>query len=160
MGKTASDEFVDKYKELVYGVAYTNVKRKSEADDVFQEVFLTYFSKERKFEDEEHIKAWLIRTTINMCRRENLSLWNLRNVFTDEIGENEKIKLRTKEEEQLLEAVMSLSSKYRLPVWLHYFEGMPTEEVARTLGLKNDAVRKRLSRARAQLKEQLKEDLL
>ena len=51
--------------------------------------------------------------------------------------------------------IASLDEKYRVPLMLYYMDGFTTEEIARSLGLTPAAVRKRISRARLMLKEQL-----
>ena len=56
------------YADMVYRIAYRYAKNSIDTDDVFSEVFLTYFKKERTFESEEHRKAWLIRVTINCAK--------------------------------------------------------------------------------------------
>ncbi len=66
-------QIIQKYQNMVYGIAITQLKHRSEADDVFQDVFLTYHRKNPAFESEEHRKAWLIRTAVVICKRYNLS---------------------------------------------------------------------------------------
>ena len=56
---------------------------------------------------------------------------------------------------ETLEAVLALPAGLRLPVHLFYYEGMTVEEVARTLGIGESAVKTRLFRARAKLREEL-----
>mgnify|MGYP002537126663 CR=1 FL=1 len=58
-------EAVAQYGSAVYRLAYAMTRSRSDADDVFQEVFLRYIRKPRRFESEEHRKAWFIRVTIN-----------------------------------------------------------------------------------------------
>lgn len=56
------DETVDRYGDLVYRLACTRVQTKTDADDVFQNVFLLYFQKNPTFETEEHRRNWLNKT--------------------------------------------------------------------------------------------------
>jgi RNA polymerase sigma-70 factor (ECF subfamily) len=63
------DDIINLYDDLVYLLAFSYVRNKYDADDIFQNVFLRYISKSRIFESEEHRKAWLIRTAINQCKK-------------------------------------------------------------------------------------------
>ena len=65
----SDDEVYEKYQELVYRLAVARTKQPSDADDVFQNVFYTYFKKKPKFKDEEHAKAWFIKVTINAAKK-------------------------------------------------------------------------------------------
>ncbi len=146
---------IEQHAQLVYGIALTQLKQKHYADDVYQDVFLTYFDKEIEFNDDEHEKAWLIRTTINICKRYNYSPWQVRRESFDE---SSCFELQDQEETRVFYAVRELKASYRVPIYLRYFENMPIEEIAASLEIKPATVRKRLSRARAHLKEKLECD--
>ena len=145
---------IERYSQLVYGIALSQLRSRSEADDVYQEVFLTHFDKAIDFADEEHEKAWLIRTAVNLCRRYNFSPWKQRTVPLEEAS----FVPETEEERTVWNAVSELKPKYRLPIYLYYFEGMSAELIAKTLGIKSDALRKQLQRGRELLKERLEGD--
>lgn len=154
-----TEETILTYQKLVYGIALTQLKRKHDADDVFQEVFLTYFSSDAEFTDEEHKKAWLIRTTVNFCRKSNFSSWRLRTVsLNDTDGSEDEFILRTDEETRVFEVLRSLKPRYKTPLYLYYFEDMPVEKIAESLGIKKETVRKQLSRGRQMMKERLECD--
>ena len=68
-------ETVEKYSNMVYRLAYFYTNCKYDADDIFQEVFLKYLQNKKQFENEEHKKAWLIKVTINSCKKMWLSCW-------------------------------------------------------------------------------------
>ena len=152
---------VDLYTRLVYGIALHELAggSRADADDVFQEVFLLYFRKlpSLDFGCEEERRAWLARVTINLCRRANLSPWNTR---VDKLDPNDlpnsAAELFTDERESaVFEAVRELPEKYRLPVYLHYFENMPVSETAVLLGVRENTVLTRLHRARKKLRKSL-----
>lgn len=69
------EQTINKYSSTVYSIAMTRLKSRSDADDVFQEVFLTMCRKRPSFESEEHLKAWIIKTTLNYCKRITMSTW-------------------------------------------------------------------------------------
>ncbi len=150
-----TERAIELYTQLVYGIALSQLNDRSEADDVYQEVFLLHLDKAIDFKNDEHEKAWLIKTTVNLCKRFNFSPWKLRTVPLEEA----RFVPAAEEERTVWTALCSLKPKYRLTVYLHYFEGMSSEVIARTLGIKHDTVRKQLQRGREMLKVRLEGDL-
>ena len=61
-------ELVDKYGNMLLRIAFSYLKSKADAEDAVQDVFLQVVEKEPAFNDENHEKAWLIRTVINICK--------------------------------------------------------------------------------------------
>ena len=61
-------EVVDKYGNMVYRLAISYLKNTHDAQDVVQEVFIKYYNNEGKIQSEEHLKSWLLRVTINLCK--------------------------------------------------------------------------------------------
>lgn len=148
------DEIVEKYKSTVYSVALTHTRTKYDADDVFQEVFLAYWKKEPSLRDEEHRKAWLIRTTINLCKKAcNSSIWR-RSVPIEEIKEDQ-FTFSERRENDVLFALQSMPEKLRSVIHLYYFEEMSVKEIARLLHMREGAVRMRLTRGRDKLREMM-----
>lgn len=145
------------YKNTVYGIALTMLINKSDADDVFQEVFLLYFIKQLSFDNEAAKKAWLIRTTIYKCRQQNVSKWNQHIDKTEEF--NADICLETQEDKDIYSDVMNLPQKLREAVYLHCFLGLSVNETAEMLGVRANTVSMRLKKARKHLKNRLEGDL-
>lgn len=65
----------EKYIDTVFRVAFSYLKSREDADDVTQDVFMKLYSVDTEFESEEHIRNWLIRVTINQCRKQFRSPW-------------------------------------------------------------------------------------
>ena len=154
----ASAEFVnvmEKYKQTVYGLAVSQLKNRSDADDVFQEVFLTYYRKSPRCGSEQELRAWLIRTTLNCCKRSLFSIWNTRVDKVEGAGEDIAVEFSSQAENDIWEAVLSLRPKLRTPVYLFYFEDIPIGRIAEILGIDEGAVKMRLMRARKLLKKRL-----
>ena len=151
------EQIIDRYQNMVYGLALAKTNSPADADDVFQEVFLACFQSGKTFRDEEHRKAWLLRTTVNMCRRVTASTWRRKTVPLEEQKEV-SVRFRERSENLVWEAVQKLEEKYRLPVYLFYFQELSTQEIAQALGIRPGAVRMRLSRGRDMLREMLKGD--
>ena len=149
------NEIIDRYQNMVYGLALAKTGSPSDADDVFQEVFLTYYQSGKIFRDEEHRKAWLLRTTVNLSRRITASTWRKKTAPLSE-REDAPVLFREPEENLVWEAVQSLEEAYRLPIYLHYFQELSTEEIGKVLSLRPGTVRMRLSRGRDKLRELLK----
>lgn len=149
------DQIIDRYQDTVYGLALARTGNRADADDVFQEVFLAYCQCGKVFRDEEHRKAWLLRTTINQSRRVTSSSWRQKTVPLSE-REDAPVQFREPEENRVWEALQSLSEDYRLPIYLFYFQELSTQEIAKALAIRPGAVRMRLTRGREQLREKLK----
>ena len=149
------EEVIDRYQNMVYGLALARTGSASDADDVFQEVFLAYHQSGKTFRDEEHRKAWLLKTTVNLSRRVTASTWRKKTAPLSE-REDAPVPFREPEENLVWEAVRSLEEAYRLPIYLHYFQELSTEEIAKALSLRPGTVRMRLSRGRDKLRELLK----
>ena len=64
------------YADMVYRLACLNTNNKETAEDVFQTVFLKLVSHQESIISEEHLKAWLIRVTINQCKSVATTAWN------------------------------------------------------------------------------------
>jgi RNA polymerase sigma-70 factor (ECF subfamily) len=144
-------EVVDKYAGMVYRIAFAQMKNRVDADGVFQEVFLKLCKSAAAFETDEHIKAWLIKVTVNTSRKFFASSWNKKTVeLPDELAYEEETP-----DVDVMPAVQSLPPKYRIVIHLFYFEDMPIAEIAKTLKLKAATVKSQLSRARELLKSKL-----
>lgn len=148
---------IDRYQNMVYGLALAKTGSPTDADDVFQEVFLAYCLSGKAFRDEEHRRAWLLRTTINQCRRITSSSWRKKTVPLSERAD-QPVLFQEPEENLVWEAVQSLDELYRLPVYLFYFQELPAAEIARILKIRPGTVRMRLHRGRELLREALKGD--
>lgn len=147
----SSDEIIKKYIDMVYRLALSRTKNKSHADDVVQEVFLRYISKNCEFASEEHIKAWLIRVTINCSNSIFESSW-----FKKTAPLSEEIAFDTPEKSEVYYAVMELPKKYRTVIHLFYYEDMSVAEIAECLRENISTVKSQLHRGRKMLREKLK----
>ena len=148
---------IQRYKATVYSVALSYVNNREDADDIFQEVFLIYFRTNPQFNEEEHRKAWLIRTTINCSKRVVDSTYRERTVPLDEM-EEESFQFQTKEENAVYVALQALPEKYRTVLHLFYFEDMSIDMICKVLDLKSSTVKVQLMRGREMMKEKLKEE--
>lgn len=157
-GQITAEAAIDRYADMVYRLALSQMKNKTDADDLFQEVFIRLVSNVEKLESWEHVKAWLIRVTIN-CAKKHFDLYWNKNVdyIEDEgrIGGEEAYE--PPEDGPVRGAVAKLPPKYRLAVHLFYYEELSVAEIAEQTGQKEGTVKSQLHRAREMLREMLED---
>lgn len=146
---------VQTHMDTIYRIAVSYTKVPSDADDIVQQTFVKLLSRKKVFTDREHEKRWLIRVCVNECNSFFSSFWR-KNVSSIDSLEHQPMFSEEKDTD-LYEAIKQLPSKCRIVIYLFYYEGYPTKEIADILHMKEATVRTRLVRARNLLKEQLKE---
>lgn len=155
------EDVIEKYSEMIYRLAFARVKSKSNADDIFQEVFLRYIRKCPSFENEEHRKAWLIKVTLNCSKKLWSSAWTRKTVALEtEIACEIDFTFELEEENLLHLALLKLPEKYRIVIHLFYYEDLKIEEISKILNIKPSTIRAQLTRGRAMLKLSLKDDYI
>lgn len=155
MSREEFEMIAEKYMDTIYRVAYSWMRNQYDANDVTQIVLLKLYKTTKLFESDDHIKNWLIKVTVNECKMIFRSPWNRTEDITD------YAKTLDFEEGQyydLFQAVMKLDRKYRVPLMLFYYDGYSTKEISSMIGISEKTVSTRLFRAKAKLKEYLKED--
>lgn len=145
------DEIVHKYIDMVYRIALAQAHSKHDAEDIVQDTFMKLIASSKEFESEEHLKAWLIRVTINGCRKLFTSSW-----FKKTVPLTEDIPFDTPEHSEVYYALYSLPSKYRVPLYLYYYEDYSVKEIAECLNLSTGTIKSQLSRGRDKLRLKLK----
>lgn len=139
---------------MVFRVALHVTGQRQDAEDAVQEVFLRLYTRERDFASPEHLRRWLIRVTVNLCRDTLKSPWRKRRVDLKQLPEPS---FHQVEQRELYREVMALPEKYRTVLDLFYYEELSTREIGEVLGIRQSAVTTRLTRAREQLEKRLKE---
>ena len=148
-GKDAFSFAFTQYTDTVYRVAVHNTRCKSDAEDITQEVFVKLLESSKKFKDGEHLKAWLIRVTINECR-------TLMRKYSRETEQSAEIAdCAVYDGDSVLEAVKALPENYRNAIYLHYDEGYTAKEIGKILDSKENTVLSWLSRGRAALRKEM-----
>lgn len=139
----------ERHLDMVYRIALNWFRNPADAEDAAQTVMLKLWQSDTEFADGEHLRRWLARVTLNVCkdiarspwRRHTVSLEELRSpVFSD--GERRAV----------YREVMALPGKYRVPLYLYYYEGYSVAEIGELLRLNASTVQTRLARARGKLK--------
>ncbi|MHC1720667.1 MAG: RNA polymerase sigma factor [Clostridiaceae bacterium] len=144
-------EALKKHSDMVRRVCFIYLRNYADVEDAFQDVFLKLMQSETKFEDEEHIKAWLCRVAINKCKD------MCKNFFRKNVSSIEDIEIPFEDEVEsdVMAAVLSLPPKYKDVVYLFYYEDYSVPEIAKLLGIKENTIYSNLHRARELLKKEL-----
>lgn len=143
-----------RYIDTVYRVALNYIKSPADADDITQNVFLKLLQEKKPFDSDDHVKHWLIRVTVNECKNLVRSRWWRAESFEEYAGQ---LVFDNQAQSDLFQMVMALPRKYRLPIYLHYYEGYSTQEIGQLLKLPKNTVCTQLKRGRELLKESLQE---
>lgn len=143
---------VEKFSGTVYRAAYCCLRNSADADDITQDTFLALYTSNVDFTGDEHIKAWLIRVAVNRCRNLLRSFRYRTSVPLDEAADITTVPVHR---DSLLPVLMKLKPKYRVALYMFYYEDIPIRQIAEILGEKPTAVTTRLTRARQQLKQLL-----
>ncbi len=144
---------VGQYSPMLLRLAYARLGSAADAEDAVQETFLQLVSRRPAFRDQEHEKAWLIRTAL--CRASDIRRRADRQALP---LEEAALAAAPPEDNELLEAVQALPEKYAAAIHLYYYEGYSIKEIARLLGAPAATIGARLARGRARLRQMLKED--
>ena len=146
--------FAERYIDTVFRVAFNYLKSSADSDDVTQNVFLKLLRETKPFASDAHVKNWLIRVTINECKNLVRSRWWKAESFEDYAA---TLSFDSPAHSDLFYAVMDLPKKYRLPIYLHYYEEYSTQEIAQILKLPKNTICTQLKRGRELLRESLQE---
>lgn len=138
------------YSDMVYRLAYSMTRKKSDADDIYQDVFIKLFQNEKVFESLEHEKAWIIRVTINCCK-----MLYRKNMFRKEVELDENIGYLNEQDDFVYLCVKKLPQKYQTVIYMFYYEGYKVNEIAKMLKTSEGTVKSQLSRARDMLKKNM-----
>jgi len=141
------------YGDTVYRVAYHALGSPSDAEDVMQTVLLRLYECKKEFESEEHMKHWLLRVAVNESRKVLRSFWRRTSVPLEEWQEAPVPEDPVRAE--VLEAVLALEPKYRVAVYLYYYEGLSVAETAAAMRANVSTVQTWLLRARTRLRGEL-----
>mgnify|MGYP003938757817 FL=1 len=143
-----------RHVKTVYRVCFMYMKNSHDTEDMVQNTFLRLMKDGTRFESEEHEKAWLIRTATNLCKDHFRHWWSRRvdiDAARDAAADDAAI-------DETLESVLRLPSKYKTVIYMYYYEGYSTEEIARILGKKASTVRSLLHEGRKRLRIEMEGD--
>lgn len=145
------DQLYQRNVDRIYRICFMYLKNQADAEDAVQSVFLKLFKSEMTFKDHEHEKAWLIVTARNHCKDQLKGWWRTRHVDLEVLPEG--IWRDDREGSgAILEKLLSLPSKYRIVLYLYYYEDYSVRELSSMLGRKESTVQTQLAKGRALMK--------
>ena len=150
---TRIENIINLYGDLLYRTGIMILGNPQDVQDVLQEVMLKVLQKMPEFHDSEHEKAWLLRVTINLCKDMLRFRFRHQYIQIDEL----EIEAVDTDDRQLLQEIIQLPPRWRIVLLLHYVEGYSLKEIADILSVSENAVKKRMQRAKAGLKKKLQE---
>lgn len=160
---------LDLWGNSVYRVALSQTRSPQDAQDVAQDVFLRLLESDVTFAGDEHLKAWLLRVTINRCKELHRSWWKRRvETFGDtsrlepaevvgfhRTASPEDIALSDLQDDRIWKALRALPEHLQVAAVLFYVAECQTDDIARIVGCAPATVRTRLHRAREQMRRTL-----
>lgn len=157
--KQVFDNLYQKYSSMIFRTSYNFLLNKEDAEDIVQEVFIKYFISNKKFNDSNHEKAWILKVTANLCRnalrskhRQNLQLDD-----TIKIIDNSFEKSRD-DHIDLENTLSKLGANQRLAVYLFYYEQIPIKDIAKIMKSNENTVKSYLSRSKSKMKIYLEKE--
>ena len=146
---------VEQYLNMVYRIALNWFGSVHDAQDAAQEVMLRLWKNTSGFEGDAHLRHWLVRVTINVCKDLSRAPWRLHSVPLAQAPPQPCAD--EPEAQAVVEEILRLPKKYRVPLYLYHYEGYSVREISALLKANPSTIRTRLSRARELLKHQLEE---
>lgn len=147
-------EFYDRQVKRVYRLAMVMMGNISDAEDVTQTVFLKAWEKKPDFRDADHEIAWILTTTRNQCKDIHKSFYRRKRADLENAPEPQ-VTLETQMDSEIWEALQSLAEKYRMVLYLYYYEGYSVRELSVIFGRRESTLQTQLATGRKQMKSLL-----
>lgn len=147
-------ELIDVYNrnvDMIYRLCFSYMKNKTDSEDALSSTFMRYITYPNQFKSLEHEKAWFIRTATNVCK-DMLKSWWRKNMTYDE---KTIIYSNPQYIDSTLDIVLHLPNKYKTVIYLYYYEGYTSDEIAKILNKSPSTIRNQLARAKKILKRKL-----
>ncbi|HJA90135.1 MAG TPA: RNA polymerase sigma factor [Candidatus Jeotgalibaca merdavium] len=128
----------EKYKLMLYRICFTYLKNVSDTEDCVQDTFVQLIRKEPYFDNADHEKAWLIRVASNICKNKLKHWWfsKKNNSQDDQLMGSHQLDV-----DETLMAIMTLPEKYKVVVYLYYYERYNSIELSKMLNKPPSTVR-------------------
>lgn len=154
--KKLAEDIMQEYGNMIFRLAYASMRNRADAQDVLQDVLVSFIKNNPDFDNENHVKAWLIKTTANRCKNMHLSAWFR---LKSDVESFDIVYEDKSPREDILTAINQLSANERLLIHLFYYEEYTSAEIAELLHKNENTIRSQLARARKKLKTDLEEEL-
>ncbi|MBR5712196.1 MAG: RNA polymerase sigma factor [Lachnospiraceae bacterium] len=148
----AFEAFYERHWRYVYRLCFSFMRSESDAEDCTEDVFVKVLTGDFSFQDETHERKWLSVTAANLCR-DRLKSYGRRHVGSlDDEHTPEPAAPETEDLSDVREAVLALPPKLKDVVWLYYYDGYSTDEIAALLSRPPSTIRNQLRDARKKLR--------
>ena len=151
------DQLYHAHADTVYRVCMMYLKNIHDAEDATQETFVRLIKKRPDLASQEHQKAWLIVTAGNICKNK-LRNRKVRSLFLQNTAKTDTY-TDTPLQDETLQLILDLPPNIKMSMYLYYYEGYTSGQIADLMGKSDAAVRKYLQQGRQALKETLKEEI-
>ena len=149
------EEIYARHFDMVYRISLSYLKNPADAEDATADVFARLLRKKPDFDSSEHEKAWLIRTAVNICKDRLGHWWNRRTNLSERPDSTGPVDSQI---DEVWQAVVELPPRYKDVIYLYYYEGYTSQEVAEILKRPHSTVRSQLREARKRLKGVLQDE--
>lgn len=154
----ALEDIIEKYNGMLYRLAIIRMQNKEDAEEVVQDTFvklIEHIQKKKTFNDEEHLKAWLLTVATNRGKSILTLYWNKNTEGMDGLKE---FAAPEQKGNYAYDYVLKLPEKYRIAINLFYYEQLTTEQISIIMKTKESTVRSYLHRGREKLKMMMEAD--
>lgn len=142
--------------DTVFKICVLYLKKIDDAEEATQDTFIRYMKYNPEFETIKHEKNWFIKTSTNICKNILKSSWFKKIVCSEDLSHF----YQEEKDYDILQEILELPHKYKMSIYLFYYEGYSTEEIAQILDTKPSTVRSNLHRGRKFLKISLGSDYI
>lgn len=154
------ESVVDKYKGIIFSIAYKYTNDYNESQDLAQEIFLKIYKNIKSFKGECKFSTWITKISINTCldykRKDKVKKINLFNDYNREIINTPEEEIMISEKQKTIhKLIYELPDIYKNVIIMYHFNEMPYKEICKALNIPQKTVETRLYRARKILKEKL-----
>lgn len=147
------ERIIRQYADMIYRIAYQHTGSHADAEDILQEVSISLVTKNAPLHDEDYLKRWLVRVTVNRCH--DLYRHNKR-IQTEALEDH--LETPAEPPNEVMEELYRLPELYRNILYLYYYESFTLKDIAGVLHKSINTVSSGLQRARKQLKKILTEE--
>ncbi|MBO4872968.1 MAG: RNA polymerase sigma factor [Lachnospiraceae bacterium] len=151
------EAFYERHWKYVFRLCFTYMNNIADAEDCAQDVFVKVLKNHYQFKDNMHERKWLTITSMNLCINKLNSYYHRNIVSVEDDGIPELVTPETTDYSDVLEAVIHLPPKLKEVIWLYYYEGYSTKEIAVLLNRPPSTIRNQMRDARNLLKTVLEE---
>lgn len=153
---------LDSHGEYLIRLAYFYVKDWATAEDIMQDVFISYYRKSAQFDHRASLKTYLSKITVNKCHDHLRSWKNRRSLFSNSLGglisntkSPEETYVQHTEQSNLTNKILELPVKYREVILLFYYQEFTSKEISEMVGCSENTVKTRLRRAKDLLRQKV-----